>query len=149
MRIAVLVLCLLLCGCGSKLVTQEQITDSTGSNQLLRIDRERSSLMDRFQSRRSFDFDSLVWRTNAGGLWYDHILISEAAFQAGSSRARWVSEIHSLDAAKGTAIIKVAEGDVPAGSTTVQYIYSWREWSLLTNGQVRMIRVCGDPFEKY
>ena len=149
MRIAAPVLCLFLCGCGTRLVTQEEVTDSTGSNRLARIDRERSSLMDLLQSRRSFDFDSLVWRTNAGGSWHDHIVVSEAAFQAGSPRTRWISQIHSLDAAQGTAIIKVAEGDVPAGSPSVRYIYSWREWSLLTNGEVRTIRVCSDPFEKY
>ncbi len=151
MRITVPILCFLLCGCGSgsKLVTQEEVTDSTGSNRLARIDRERSSLMDTLQSRRSFDFDSLVWRTNAGGSWHDRIVISEAAFQAGSPRTRWVSQIHSLDATKGTAIIKVAEGDVPAGSPRTCYIYSWREWSLLTNGEVRLIRVCADPFEEY
>lgn len=151
MRIAIPVLCILLCGCGSgpKRVTQEEVTDSSGSNRLSRIDRERSSLLDSLQSRRSFDFDSLVWRTNAGGAWHDHIVISEAAFQAGSPRTRWVSQLHSLDAANGTAIIKVAEGDVPAGSPSIRYIYSWREWSLLTNGEVRLIRTCADPFEKY
>jgi hypothetical protein len=150
MRITVLVLCLLLCGCGgSKRVTQEQVTDSTGSNRLARVDRERSSLLDTLRSRRSFDFDSLVWLTLEGGSWHEHIAISEAAFQAESPRTRWVSQLHSLDAARGTAIIKVAEGDVPAGSPSIRYIYSWREWSLLTNGEVRMIRVCADPFEEY
>ena len=149
MRIAIPILCLLLCGCGSKRVTQEAVTDSTGSNRLARIDREVSSLLDSLQSRRSFDFDSLVWRTNRGGSWHDHIVISEAAFQAGSPRTRWVSQIHSLDAAKGTAILKVVEGDVFMGSLSIHYVYSWREWSLLTNGEVRLIRTCADPFEKY
>jgi hypothetical protein len=151
MRFSIPVLCILLCGCGSgsKPVTQEVVTDSTGSNRLARIDRECSSLLDSLQRRRSFDFDSLVWRTNAGGSWHDHIVISEAAFQAGSPRTRWVSELDSLDAAKGTAIIKVGEGDVPTNSPSIRYIYSWREWSLLTNGEVRLIRTCADPFEKY
>jgi hypothetical protein len=149
MRIAILILCLLLCGCGSKLVTQEEITDSTGSNRLARIDRERFSLSDSLRNRQSFDFDSLVWRTNAGASWYNHVIVSQAAFQAGSLRMRWVSEIHSLDAARGTSIIKVAEGDAPEGSPSIHYIYSWREWSLITNGEVRTIRICADPFEKY
>jgi len=54
-----------------------------------------------------------------------------------------------LDATKGTAIIKIAEGDVPEGSPSIRYVYSWREWSLLTNGEIRLIRTCADPFEKY
>lgn len=149
MRTVIPILCLILCGCGSKPVTKDIVTDSGGSNQLARIDRDASSIIDRFQGRQSFNFDSIVWRTNAGGAWHDYIVISEAAFQAGSPRRRWVSQIQSLDAAKGTAILKVAEGDVPEGSPSIRYIYSWREWSLLTNGEVRLIRICVDPFEKY
>src|SRR2546430_3401083 len=149
MRVAILLVCLLLCGCGSKRIRQEEVTDLTGRNRLARIDRERSSLIDLLQGGRSFDFDSLVWRTNAGGSWHDHVVISQAAFQGASPRTRWVSQIHSLDPVRGTAIIKVGEGDVPAGSSSIRYIYSWREWSLLTNSEVRLIRTCADPFEKY
>jgi len=151
MRIAIPLLCLLLCGCGSKRFTREEVTDWTGSNRLALINRERSELMDSRQSRRWFYFDSVGWRTNARGSWDDHIVISEAASHCGRPRTRWVSHIHSLDAANGTAIIKVAEGDVPMASpsTRIHFIYSWREWSLLTNGEVRLIRTCADPFEKY
>ena len=149
MRTVIPVLCVFFCGCGARPLTQEVVPDSTGRNQLARVDRDVSSISDAFQRRQSFDFDSLVWRTNAGGAWHDHIVISAAAFQVGSPRRRWVSQIHSLDAAKGTAIIKVAEGDVPEGSPSIHFIYSWREWSLLTNGEVRVIRTCADPFEKY
>ncbi len=148
MRAVIPVLCLFFCGCSSR-VTQEEINDATGSNRLARVDRKIGSVVDVLQSRQSFDFDSLVWRTNSGGAWHDHIVISQADFQAGSPRRRWVSQIHSLDATNGTAVIKVAEGDVPEGSPSVRYIYSWREWSLLTNGEVRLIRICADPFEKY
>lgn len=148
MRTAISILCLLLCGCGSR-VAQEEVTDASGSNRLARVNRNVTSIMDTLQGRHSFDFDSLVWRTNAGGTWHDRVIISEAAFQAGSPRMRWVSEIHSLNAVNGTAIIKVAEGDMPEGAPSVRYIYSWREWNLLTNGEVRLIRTCADPFEKY
>lgn len=149
MRIATPILCFLLCGCGSKRVTQEEVTDSTGSNRLVRVDLKIGSVTDALQGHQSFDFDSLVWRTNGGGGWHDYVAISRAAFQAGSSRRRWVSQIHSFDTTKGTAVIKVAEGDVPEGSPNIRFIYSWREWSLLTNGEVRLIRTCADPFEKY
>src|SRR5436190_20283742 len=115
MRTAIPFLCLLLCGCSSR-VTQEEVTDSTGSNRLARVDRKIGSVVDTLQSRQSFDFDSLVWRTNVAGVWHDRVVISQAAFQAGSPRRRWVSQIHSLDAMNGTGIIKVAEGDVPEGS---------------------------------
>lgn len=157
MRIVFLILCLLLCGCGSKRVMQEEVTDSTGSNRLVRIARidyvrPSSSLLDLFQTRRSTNFDSLVWRTNAGGAWQDYIVISDAAFQAGSPRRRRVSQIHSLDASNGTAIIQVVEESPPkriGSGIRIDTIYSWREWSLLTNGEVRLIRVCANPSEKY
>lgn len=152
MRLALTALCLLICGCDlrvPKKVTKQEVTDPGGGNRLVLIYEDVSSLPDRFRGRRSSNFDSLVWRTNASGKWQDHVIISQAAFQTGSPRTRWVSQIHSLDATKATATIMVAEGDAPAGSPTVNYIYSWREWSLLTNGEIRVVRVCNSPFETY
>src|SRR6266545_1594495 len=64
MRTTIPVLCLLLCGCSSR-VTQEEVTDSTGSNRLSRVDRKIGSVMDALQSRQSFDFDSLASRHDA------------------------------------------------------------------------------------
>jgi hypothetical protein len=118
MRASILLFWLLACGCRSR-VTQQEITDSTGSNRLARVDRKNWCVEDMIANRQSYDFDSLVWRTNSGGVWHDRVIVSEAAFQAASPRRRWVSQLHSLDAAKGTAIITVAEGDVPEGSPSV------------------------------
>lgn len=133
----------------SKPIVRQEIVDSTGSNRLALIDREYSSILGWLGSSRGFDFDSLVWRRNAGDSWCDYIVISQSAFQAASPHRRWVSEIESFDGIKGTAIIKVAEGDMPEGSPRIRYKYSWREWSLRTNSEVRRIRACADPFEKY
>ena len=77
--------------------------------------------------------------------------ISRGAFLAGTTRDRWVIDIDSLDTSNGTAIIKVGENSLPVtkGSTvTVSCTYSWREWNLLHNGEVRVLRLCKDPFEK-
>lgn len=103
-------------------------------------------------SRQSFEFDSLVWRTNVLGAWRNRVVITEQAFQAGGPRDRWVSQLHSFDATNGTAIIKVAEESLPrpfAGGVRVDVVYSWREWNILTNGEIRLIRICADPFEKF
>ena len=148
MRIMTPFLCLLLCGCSAR-ITRQEIIDATGSNRLARIDRRIASLANRFQNRQAYDFDSLVWSTQAGGTWHDRVVISQAAFQAGSPRRRWISEIYSLDPTNGTCIIKVAEGDAPEGAPSVRYVYSWREWSLLSNTEVRVVRVCASPFEAY
>jgi len=147
-RIVIPLLCLLLCGC-SRRVTDKEVTDSTGSNRLTLINLKHGSIKDTLQGQQSFDFDSLVWRTNADGVWHDRVVISKAAFQGSSPRRRWINQIHSVDATNGTAIIKVAEGDGPEGSPTIRFIYSWREWSLLTNGEVLLIRTCANPHEEY
>jgi hypothetical protein len=63
-----------------------------------------------------------------------------------------VSDINSLNASSGTAIIQVCEDSAPVTKGNTVYIdcvYSWREWNLLTNGEVRLLRVCKEPFEKY
>lgn len=96
------------------------------------------------------DSDSLVWETNSGQSWVAKSVITKRAFAAGSVRSRWISDIHSFDAQTGQAVIKVAEGDVPEiGSTSVHYIYSWREWDVARNRELRLIRVCEsfDPFD--
>jgi hypothetical protein len=148
MRAVIPFLCLLLCACNSS-VRQQEITDSAGSNRLALINKRIWLLRDIGTGRKSYDFHALVWRSNIEGRWRDKAIISKDAFQGGSLRKRWVIELNSLNATNGTAIIKVAEGDVPEGSTSIRYVYSWREWSLLTNGEVRFLRTCADPFEKY
>lgn len=76
-------------------------------------------------------------------------MISKAAFQETSATERWINGIDSFDPASGIAIIRVAEADAPMGSKVINYAYSWREWNLLTNSEVRLLRVCEHPFEKY
>jgi hypothetical protein len=82
------------------------------------------------------DFHSLVWESFDGTTWSEQGSISKASFEAGGSTERWVSEIDSLDPVKWSAIIKVAEGDAPPGSPTINYVYSWRRWSLTKNAEL-------------
>src|SRR5262245_26708700 len=142
MRALVPALCLVLCGCNSR-VSQQTVTDSTGVNRLALINRRVWSIDDVMHGRQSYDFHSLVWQTNAGGKWADRLVITTAAFQGGSPRRRSVSDIYSLDPIRGVALIKVAEESLPqtnAMEILITCVYSWREWSLLTNGEVRLIR---------
>jgi hypothetical protein len=63
-----------------------------------------------------------------------------------------VSDIQSVEGSNGVAVLKVAEASLPVasgGTTTVNFVYSWREWDLVMNREVRTLRVCKDPFEKY
>jgi len=148
-RIVLPLVCFLLCGCTSRVI-QREITDSSGSNKLILVDRECQSIWGWARHRRLYDFDSLVWRSSTAGKWHDRIAISQAAFQRDCPRRRWVSELYSFNPTNGAAVIKVAEGDKPEGAAaTIHYVYSWREWNLPSNVQVRVLKVCSDPFQKY
>lgn len=97
-------------------------------------------------------FRSLVWRTREETKWVDRCAINHRDFQGGKGRRRWVSDIHSLDSSKGSAVIKVAEESsrvISGSNITVKVVYSWREWNLLTNGEIRVLQVCQNPLEEF
>ena len=148
MRPIVLLLFFVACGCSTRVIDTE-VSDSAGTNRLLLVKVVTQSANEYLSNSASYDFDSLKWQTKVGRGWRDHVVIRCSDFQGTSSRTRWVSAIQSIDPTKGTAVIKVAEGDVPAGSPTIHYAYSWREWNLVSNNEVRTIRICKDSSEKY
>jgi hypothetical protein len=81
--------------------------------------------------------------------WAERVAIGSAEFQQGCERRRWVSRVHSFDPSTGRAFIQVGEC-WPGIAPTVEYaVYSWREWDLTHNQEVRLIRVCGSPFEPF
>jgi len=98
-------------------------------------------------------FRALIWSSEHGRDWEWRAVVTQAEFQHGSDKRRWVSSLHSLDAATGHAIIQIGENEVPFGEgiagEVVRCVYSWREWDLLSNREVRLLRVCEDPHEKY
>jgi hypothetical protein len=152
MRALHLTVCCFICGCSSPESPQNQhvVSDATGTNLLALTHVVTGRHL--FGGETDYDFHSLVWKSKVGTDWVDRCVISKSAFQASRRQLRWVSDIDSFDTGKGTAVIKVAEESVPitnSGGWTVNVVYSWREWSLLTNGEIRVLRVCGDPFEKY
>jgi hypothetical protein len=80
-----------------------------------------------------FDFDSIIWEKRSGVRWVEHLRITEAQFQAGTDRRRWLADLDSFDAQSGSVIARIAEGDAPEGSGTIHYKYSWRRWDLNSN----------------
>ena len=89
-----------------------------------------------------YDFHSLVWESGNS----EERVISKADFEKGCERRRWVSELHSINSA-GIAVLKVGEESVRSQSGRVRVVYSWREWDLARNKEVRLIRICETPFE--
>ena len=147
MRQITLIIVLLICGCNSQPRNpfSAEITDQTGTNRLALVYVPVGP--GRLPVEQAYEFHSLVWKTKTGRQWSDHRVITKDQFQAGSSRDRWVSEIYRLDSASGNSIIKVAEVFSTNGGTTC--VYSWREWNLSTNAEVRLLRICKEPFEPF
>jgi hypothetical protein len=148
MRALVPIACFLLCGCEFSPPANpfsKEVWDKSGTNRLalIYISTGRPD-----PKTEHFDFHSLAWQTKSGTNWSDHVVIAKAEFEATSPRRPWISDIYSIDPSTSTAIIKVAEQTPPTNGRSV-CIYSWREWSLATNAEVRLIRVCKEPFEPY
>jgi len=156
MRAVFPIACLFLCGCDFSPPPNpfsREVTDKTGTNRLVLVYVSAGPGPWAAANSESFDFHSLAWRTKVGTNWSDRIVITKAEFEAGSPRRRrWVSDIYSLDPSSGNAVIEVAEDSPPqTNGTTVSTacVYSWREWNVSTNGEVRVLRVCKEPFEPF
>jgi len=129
-----------------KIVTETKVSDQSGKNRLLLQFSERPFSFADKKEVIARDFHSLVWETNDGKTWSQKKVIPKVDF---AEKECWVSDLYSFDSSTGRAILKVAEMSKPDETNSRQCIYSWREWDILKNKQVRMIRVCKDPFEPY
>ena len=98
---------------------------------------------------KAYDFHSLVWESKEGTGWRRAVEITACEFQMGSERRRWVSDIHIFDSGSGGAVLRVAEEAEPDAAGIVRVEYSWREWDISRNRELRFIRVCEGPFEAY
>ena len=67
----------------------------------------------------------------------------------GFPQRRWVSRVQSFDPATGYGIIQIGEEGPPDAAGAMHVTYSWREWDVANNQEVRMIRICQDPFEPF
>jgi hypothetical protein len=93
-------------------------------------------------------FRSLIWSSEHARDWCCKAVITQTDFQANCNKRRWVDALHSFDPVAGHAIIKVGE-EIPLDKSYTGCAYSWREWDLLANREVRLFRVCEDPFEEF
>jgi hypothetical protein len=93
----------------------------------------------RMPDEKFCDFHSVVWDFRVGSTWQRKATITKADLEMDGTR-RMVIDLHSFDARYGSAIIKVGEGNW--GMT-----YSWREWDLWSNKEIRTIKVCECPFD--
>jgi hypothetical protein len=129
-----------------KIKIHGEVSDKTGKHRLqLRF--IELPLPNRRGEERAYDFHSLVWESQDSDTWTSRTTITRTDFQRDALHRRWVSELHSLDPACGHATIKVAEDGEPDTDGAIHVTYSWREWDLMRNREIRTIRVCESPFD--
>lgn len=147
--IGVLVLCTVTVS-DDKIEVHDQLTDATGQHKLLLKYAEVPDSKDEKFGSVGFDFHSLVWQTKDSSNWVQKLVITGKDFEKKEFRDRWISKLHSFDPTTGVAIIQVGEmGPPDIASNTIYAQYSWREWDLFKNKEIRTIKVCKDPFDPY
>lgn len=125
----------------------DEVTDVSGHHRLLL--RFIEIVRPRPVGERGFDFHSLVWESRDDSKWKCKIRIRKSDFQRDTQQVRWIREIHCFDPDSGSATIKVAEERPPYSAGTIRVHYSWREWDLVRNKQIRIVQECESPFDKF
>jgi hypothetical protein len=134
-------------GCAAKpaaITTLSEVVDEAGDD---RVQLRYLEWPPNAQGETGYDFHALVWEVRYGETWTEQFAISKADFEGGTE-GRWPKEVHSFDPTTGHAILKVAENKPTGRPGAYRVEYSWREWDVAKNEQVRLIRVC-DPFESF
>lgn len=131
----------------NKIEVFDEVADKTGDHRLL-LKFIEAPVLTLGGVERAFDFHLLVWEAKNGSTWTPKITITQSDFEKGTKHRRWISEIHSLAPDTGRATIKVGEEGPPDHAGSVHVTYSWREWDLVDNKEVRIIEVCDAPFDE-
>jgi hypothetical protein len=121
--------------------------DLSGMNRLL-IRLIEHPLPEPKPGQNAYDFHSLVWENRTDGVWSERVVITREDFEQGG-RQRWVCALHSFDSVAGNAIIKVGEKQPSDDMDSAKMEYTWQEWDLINNQEVRVFRVCAKPFEPF
>lgn len=150
-RLLCLIAPVLVAGCrtgdGRDLKIHAEVADQTGQ-QRLQLRFVEVPLPNRRGEEQAFDFHSLVWEAQDSDVWKSRKTITRSDFQGDTPSRRWVSELHSFDPDSGQATIKVGEEGEPDVDGVIHVTYSWRQWDLLSNREIRTIQVCESPFDK-
>jgi hypothetical protein len=128
------------------LETVDEVMDPSGQHRL--ILRFVEQALPKAPRARGFNFYSLAWEQRTAQGWIERHVITSDEFAREGCR-RWVIQLRSIEPGNGMAILKVGRGIPPdsAGFTDVQY--TWWEWDLFNNREVRVFRDCADPFESF
>lgn len=128
--------------------TKAIASDGRGKDQLEIIEAGERSW---FRGVTTESFDSVVWKTNGPGGWRVKEVFGPERFEVGSaamfgSFMRGPSEIHSFDADKARAMLKIMSFETNRGMMNA--VYSWYDWDL-KNGTGMVVQVCKQPLDPY
>ena len=125
----------------NRLRTESLAADASG-NERLRLVLVHIAHSETSEESEGMNFHSLVWERRIGGSWEVQLRITEEQFEADTDRGRWPSRLDSFDAAAGTAVLQVGQGNAPRGSGRNNYEYSWRQWDLKANSEKKYFYTC-------
>ncbi len=89
-----------------------------------------------------FEFHELIWEKLDDNNWIRFKTINSTHLRTKNSERKWLLEIHSFDPVKGTAIVRVGEGDNTP-------IYSWYLLDIKNRCLVKKLQECTIAFEPY
>ena len=87
---------------------------------------------------------ALEWENKINGKWRLLRIITKQEIYNELKYEGWFSDIDSLKPESGSAILKIAEYGQQDGDLRV-INYSYREWDLINNKEVKYIRQCNYP----
>ena len=96
-----------------------------------------------------FDFHSVVWVKLISGKEVEHLVLNRKDFITNPNMELWVADIGKFDSVTGNIIARFGQEKPGEGDYTKTVEYSWREWNLNQNKEVRFLYVCEDIFDKY
>ncbi len=144
MRLCTLFLVVVFAGCNRTTVQTIAVVESaTGTDRLVLKGLENAG----YYKRDETNPPRIVWQRDDDGLWVDYVTITDDDFP----RGLWIARIHSFDPITGIAVLRIQEVNVleTSDNNEREITYSWREWDLRTNKEVRFIRVSDDPTEPF
>ena len=97
------------------------------------------------------DFHSIVWEFQRNDGWAEIVAITQEEFELEKEADRWIADVESFSPETSTAIIRVGheQPEVTSGNLTSRSsTYSWREWDLSTNQEVKFLQEC-QPCAKF
>lgn len=140
-RLLPLMLLPVLVGCHPQIVEQDHVVSADGQHRL--------TLRYETRDQRAFNFHDLVLQARTATGWETSRVVWKGDATLPPDRRRWIVELHSIDLATQSAIIKIGTESVPDLQGVIHVEYAWVRWDLIKNELLDILQVCDDPFARF